>query len=100
MFRISTSGQETVLDSFGANSGDGAYPYGDLYYDGKQYLYGTLAEGGAHSGGAVFRVSVIRKDRNPVQLRVRHRRLQPVQRADAKRSRLVLWRDIYRRFRQ
>jgi uncharacterized repeat protein (TIGR03803 family) len=63
VFRISTSGQETVLYSFGVKSGDGAYPYGDLYYDGKQYLYGTLAEGGAHSGGAVFRVSVTGKEK-------------------------------------
>ncbi len=62
VFRISTSGQETVLYSFGA-AGDGAHPYGDLYYDGSRYLYGTNAQGGAHSGGAVFRVSTAGREK-------------------------------------
>jgi uncharacterized repeat protein (TIGR03803 family) len=57
VFKISTSGQETVLYSFGTNAQDAAFPYGGLVFDNKGDLYGTTIEGGAHSGGAIFKIT-------------------------------------------
>jgi len=64
VFKITTSGQESVLYSFaGAGAGDGAYPYSGLVFDKDGNLYGTTAEGGTHSGGAVFEVTPGGKER-------------------------------------
>jgi uncharacterized repeat protein (TIGR03803 family) len=48
---------ETVLYSFGTQSGDGVNPYGSLIMDTAGNLYGTTTGGGAHIYGAVFKVS-------------------------------------------
>jgi uncharacterized repeat protein (TIGR03803 family) len=45
----------TVLRSFQGAPGDGANPYGSLYYDGSTYLYGTTAYGGTYDEGTIFR---------------------------------------------
>lgn len=55
VFKITTSGKETVLHSFGASK-DGKYPYGGLI-DVKNTLYGTTTAGGAHNAGTVFSLS-------------------------------------------
>lgn len=54
----------TVLYSFGAHGGDGAFPEGPLIFDSKGNLYGTTLEGGASCPlsktlgcGAVFELS-------------------------------------------
>ena len=53
-FRISLSGEETVLHSFGKGS-DGAFPYSSLI-DVNGALYGTTYFGGVHKKGTVFRI--------------------------------------------
>lgn len=55
VYRISTSGSEKVLHSFGG--GDGANPMGNLF-DVNGTLYGTTsAAGGVHSRGTVYSIS-------------------------------------------
>jgi uncharacterized repeat protein (TIGR03803 family) len=63
VFVIDTAGNEKVLYSFGAVSGDGAFPYGGLVFDKKGNLYGTTAEGGAHYGGSVFTITPAGKEK-------------------------------------
>jgi uncharacterized repeat protein (TIGR03803 family) len=62
VFKIDTTGKETVLHSF-AGSKDGAYPYyGALFRDGAGNLHGTTYEGGASGNGTVFRVTPTGKE--------------------------------------
>ncbi len=66
VFRITPSGQETVLHSFkdGSVANDGEYPDAALVQGTDGYLYGTTFEGGSTTGrwpngfGTVFRISV------------------------------------------
>ncbi|HLY03286.1 MAG TPA: choice-of-anchor tandem repeat GloVer-containing protein [Candidatus Cybelea sp.] len=53
-FKITTSGKETVLHSFGS-SGDGKYPYASLI-NVNGTLYGTTTAGGAKDYGTVFSI--------------------------------------------
>jgi uncharacterized repeat protein (TIGR03803 family) len=53
VFNITTSGKETVLYSFGAGSGDGAYPDAGLT-EVNGALYGTTYRGGSDALGIVF----------------------------------------------
>jgi uncharacterized repeat protein (TIGR03803 family) len=46
VFKIDTTGQETVLYSFTGTGGDGAYPIGGLALDSAGNLYGTTEYGG------------------------------------------------------
>lgn len=61
VFKIDTSGNETVLHSF--NGADGADPYGGLALDSKGNLYGVARDGGgskacANSGcGVIFKIT-------------------------------------------
>jgi uncharacterized repeat protein (TIGR03803 family) len=52
VFSITTSGQETVLHSFGG-PGDGVYPVAALLYVNGTF-YGTTEYGGASGGGTIF----------------------------------------------
>ncbi|MFY9718278.1 MAG: choice-of-anchor tandem repeat GloVer-containing protein [Candidatus Cybelea sp.] len=52
VFKITTSGKESVLHSFGG-SGDGKYPYAGLI-NVNGTLYGTTTAGGARNAGTVF----------------------------------------------
>jgi uncharacterized repeat protein (TIGR03803 family) len=52
IFKVDTSGTETVLYSFGAR---GENPTAALILDGKGNLYGTTFAGGAHGKGTVFK---------------------------------------------
>lgn len=54
VFKITTSGTETVLHSF-TNTPDGAYPVGSLINVGGT-LYGETAQGGANNYGAVYKI--------------------------------------------
>lgn len=54
VFKIDTSGNETVLHSF--DYSDGANPYGGLALDSAGNLYGTTAFGGASGDGIVFKI--------------------------------------------
>ena len=55
VFKIDTSGNETVLYSFTGGS-DGAYPYGSIISDSAGNLYGTTNGGGASNAGVVFKL--------------------------------------------
>jgi uncharacterized repeat protein (TIGR03803 family) len=48
---------ETVLYGFTGANGDGAYPIGDLVFDGAGNLYGVTTSGGVNEGGTVFELS-------------------------------------------
>ena len=49
---------ETVLHSFGSQSGDGTYPYAGVVVDKRGNLYGTTSVGGSVMGyGTVFQVA-------------------------------------------
>ena len=57
VFKIDSSGNETVLYSFGSNgSTDGATPYGGLVLDSQGNLYGTTELGGTYNLGTVFKI--------------------------------------------
>lgn len=55
VFRMSITGNQKVLHSFGSGP-DGCTPYAGLL-DVKGQLYGTTAYGGAYGGGTVFRIN-------------------------------------------
>jgi uncharacterized repeat protein (TIGR03803 family) len=65
VFRLAPDGTESVLYSFGANSGDGAYPLAGLSEDRAGNLYGTTSGGGHYDRckqigigcGTVFRLA-------------------------------------------
>jgi uncharacterized repeat protein (TIGR03803 family) len=59
VFKVDTSGTETVLHSFGgasASVNDGWNPTARLILDAAGNLYGTTGYGGAHGHGTVFKV--------------------------------------------
>lgn len=57
VFKIQANGNFTVLYSFlGADSGDGAVPYGALVRDSSGNLYGTTMVGGLNNDGTVFKL--------------------------------------------
>lgn len=55
VFKIDTSGTESVLHSFSGNS-DGANPYAGLVIDSSGNLYGTTENGGVSGFGTVFKI--------------------------------------------
>lgn len=62
VFSIDPVGNETVVYSFGASTGDGTHPYaGVIVYHNK--LYGAAYHGGAYGGGALFSVTAAGKER-------------------------------------
>jgi uncharacterized repeat protein (TIGR03803 family) len=56
VFKFDTTGKETVLYSFIANSSDGMWPYAELIRDATGNLYGTASANGAFGGGTVFKI--------------------------------------------
>ncbi|MHB1321463.1 MAG: choice-of-anchor tandem repeat GloVer-containing protein [Acidithiobacillus ferrivorans] len=58
VFRITPSGVESVLHSFGTgNVHDGKYPNGGLVMDNRGNLYGTTVFGGTANKGTVFKIT-------------------------------------------
>jgi uncharacterized repeat protein (TIGR03803 family) len=57
VFKISASGTETLLHSFGGNSTDGTFPLAGLIMDSAGDLYGTTQHGGQFGLGTVFKIS-------------------------------------------
>ena len=57
VFKVTPSGEESVLYNFGSQPGDGAYPAAGLIMDKKSNLYGTTWYGGALGLGSVFELS-------------------------------------------
>jgi uncharacterized repeat protein (TIGR03803 family) len=56
VFKLDTTGKQSVLYSFTGTGGDGAYPFAGLVMDAASDLYGTTYSGGAHNYGTVFKV--------------------------------------------
>jgi len=56
-YKVTKSGKETVLYSFGGFTGDGNYPFAGLVRDSKGNLYGTANSGGEYGYGTVFMVT-------------------------------------------
>ena len=58
VYKVDTSGSETVLCSFGsASCPDGANPNGGVVLDSEGNLYGTTSKGGAHGKGVVYKLA-------------------------------------------
>jgi len=57
VFKLTRSGQETVLHSFGVKPGDGIQPLAGLVLDDRGNLYGTTFLGGAVGVGTVFKLT-------------------------------------------
>ncbi len=57
VFKVTSSGTETVLHSFNANGKDGFYPEAGLVPGSTGYVIGTTAQGGTVGVGIVFEVS-------------------------------------------
>ena len=58
VYRITPSGVETVLYTFGTTVSDGANPSGALIEASDGHLYGTSVEGGTANMGTVFRLDL------------------------------------------
>jgi uncharacterized repeat protein (TIGR03803 family) len=56
VFKVSASGQETVLHSF-TDGADGGYPSAGVIEDSSGNLYGTACAGGTAGAGVVFKVA-------------------------------------------
>jgi uncharacterized repeat protein (TIGR03803 family) len=57
VFKVTPEGTETLLYSFGSQSGDGWEPWAGLIMDKQGNLYGTTPGGGAKNRGTVFKVT-------------------------------------------
>jgi uncharacterized repeat protein (TIGR03803 family) len=63
VFKVDTTGKETVLHSFTGKGGDGAYPVAGLVRDAAGNLYGTTIGGGASCNcGTVFKLDTTGKE--------------------------------------
>jgi len=62
VFKVDTTGKETVLYSFGSITGDGANPIGGVVLDAQGSLYGTTFGGGAFGAGTVFKLDTTGKE--------------------------------------
>jgi len=61
LFKLSASGKETVLHSFG-NGSDGLITSGDLVEDSKGNMYGVTVQGGTHGAGTIFKITPAGKE--------------------------------------
>jgi hypothetical protein len=57
VYRVDTSGHETVLYSFQGGS-DGGNPFAGVVRDSAVNLYGTTAYGGKYGDGVVFKLKI------------------------------------------
>jgi uncharacterized repeat protein (TIGR03803 family) len=81
VFKIDTSGNETVLYSFTGGT-DGSIPaWVVLARDSAGNLYGTTAFGGASGNGVVFRIDTSGNETVLQQLHGRHRWQHPLRRS-------------------
>jgi uncharacterized repeat protein (TIGR03803 family) len=56
VFKIDTTGKETILHSF-AGGADGLGPNAGVILDAAGNLYGTTLTGGAFNSGTIFKVA-------------------------------------------
>jgi uncharacterized repeat protein (TIGR03803 family) len=57
VYKITPSGQETVLHSFQGGTTDGNAPLASLIQDSEGNLYGTTCQGGSTNNGTVFKIT-------------------------------------------
>jgi uncharacterized repeat protein (TIGR03803 family) len=57
IFKLDTTGHETVLYSFHGGTGDGANPSGDLVLDAQGNIYGTTHAGAGYNVGTIFKLT-------------------------------------------
>jgi hypothetical protein len=57
VFKVRTSGNQTIPHSFRGGSEDGCCPTGNLVLDASNNLYGTAQWCGAHGNGVVWKVA-------------------------------------------
>ena len=57
VFKLTPSGTETILYSFGVNGADAYHPVAGVALGKKGNLYGTTYQGGAYNWGTVFKVT-------------------------------------------
>jgi uncharacterized repeat protein (TIGR03803 family) len=57
VFKVDSTGKETVLHSFKGGKSDGAFPSAGLAVDSKGNVYGTTTLGGSSDHGTVFKVT-------------------------------------------
>lgn len=50
VFKVNSSGQESVLYSFTGQNGDGLFPFGGVILDAQDNIYGTTSQGGSGFG--------------------------------------------------
>jgi uncharacterized repeat protein (TIGR03803 family) len=62
VFKLDTTGKETVMHSFSGAGGDGAFPFGGVVRDGQGNLYGTTNAGGTSNAGTVFKFDATGKE--------------------------------------
>jgi uncharacterized repeat protein (TIGR03803 family) len=62
VYKVSKSGEETVLHTFAGYPTDGCYAYGPVTMDEHGNLYGTTTFGGSRNAGAVWKLSKSRKE--------------------------------------
>jgi uncharacterized repeat protein (TIGR03803 family) len=68
VFKVDTTGKETVLHAFTGTGGDGAYPWGGLVRDAQGNLYGATQNGGdlacdeGYGCGTVFKLDTTGKE--------------------------------------
>jgi uncharacterized repeat protein (TIGR03803 family) len=62
VFKVTQSGQETVLYNFAGGATDGANPQSSLIIDEAGNFYGTTFAGGEYGAGTVFRLSTTGKE--------------------------------------
>jgi uncharacterized repeat protein (TIGR03803 family) len=65
VFKIDTTGKETVLHAFAAFPTDGEFPVANLVRDLAGNLYGTTPYGGAYDHGVVFKLDATGKETIP-----------------------------------
>jgi len=57
VFKLTLTGEETVLHSFALSQGDGIEPYAGLIQASDGDFYGTTVDGGANRFGAIFKIT-------------------------------------------
>lgn len=62
VFKLDTTGKETVLHSFSRAGADGAFPLGGVVRDDQGNLYGTTEVGGTSNCGTVFKLDTTGKE--------------------------------------
>jgi len=57
VYKVSATGNETILHSFAGGPGDGVGPYGPLVRDKSGNLYGTTTQGGLYFFGTIYKLT-------------------------------------------